>query len=167
MSRHLKRAFVVCAAGAGLALGQYAMAQTARPILTRDVDRGAAQPVNGACSASFGDSVGNCILYTVPAGKRLVVETVSYSVVVEPGQNLVSILFGLNTPLPYFQVGSPNLYGVSTSPYFNGAAFIYSATQPLRIYLDEGQSFTGGGSVNSSGSSYEQDFSFSGYLVDR
>jgi hypothetical protein len=167
MSRQSQSGFIIFTAVAGLALGQHATAQTTRPILTRDVDRGAAQPVNGACSASFATSVGTCILYTVPVGKRLVVETVSYSVALAAGQSLGSILFGLNTALPYFQVGSPNLYGVSTNPYFNGVTTVYSATQPLRIYLDEGQGFTAGGTVNGGGSNYEQDFSFSGYLVDK
>lgn len=167
MSRQLQWGFIICAAVAGLALGQPATAQTAKPILTRDVDRGTAQPVNGACSASFAAAVGTCILYTVPSGKRLVVETVSYSVVLASGQYLGSILFGLQTALPYFQVGSPNLYGVSTAPYFNGGAFVYSATQPLRIYLDEGQGFVAGGSVNGGANNYEQDFSFSGFLVDK
>lgn len=166
MSRQIPSGIILCAAIAGLALSQHATAQILRPILTRDVDRGTAQPVNGACSASFADSVGTCILFTVPAGKRLVVETVSYSVALTPSQYLTSILFGLNTALPYFQVGSPNLYAVSTTPYFNGGANVYSASQPLRIYLDQGQAFVAGGSVTGS-SNYEQDFSFSGYLVDR
>jgi hypothetical protein len=167
MSRQLQWGFIICAAVAGLALGQPATAQTAKPILTRDVDRGTAQPVNGACSASFAAAVGTCILYTVPSGKRLVVETVSYNVSIPPGQSLGSILFGLNTALPYFQLGSPNLYAVSTNPYFNGATNAYTASQPLRIYLDEGQAFVAGGSVNGGGNNYEQDFSFSGYLVDK
>jgi hypothetical protein len=158
---------IIFAALAGLALGQNAAAQTTRPIfLTRDIDRGTAQPVNGACTASFAAALGNCVLFTVPAGKRLVVETVSYSVVVLPSQSLVSIVFGLNTVSQYFQVGSPNLYAVSSAPYSNGAAVGYSASQPLRIYLDEGQAFAAGGSISGS-NNYEQDFSFSGYLVEK
>jgi hypothetical protein len=161
------RLSIICAVLAGLALGQYASAETTRTIfLTRDIDRGTAQPVNGACIASFAAGPGSCVLFTVPAGKRLVVETVSYSVVVSPTQSLGSIVFGLNTVPQYFQVGSPNLYAVSTAPYFNGAAVVYSASQPLRIYLDEGQAFAAGGSISDS-NNYEQDFSFSGYLVEK
>jgi hypothetical protein len=159
----------MCTAVAGMALGQYATAQTTRPILTRDVDRGAAQPVNGTCTAAYyvnNVGAGKCVLFTVPAGKRLVVETVSYYVNVDPSLPLLNIVFGLNTPSANILPGSPNTYTVSTTPTNNGVSLYYSASQALHIYIDEAQSLAAA-FQDSGGANYDQTFSFSGYLVDK
>jgi hypothetical protein len=136
--------------------------------LVRDVDRSTSQPVNGRCIAGT-DSNGaiKCVLYSVPAGKRLVVETVSYQAVSEAGTPVYQVLFGLNDPSSsnLFYPGS-NIYSVTPTFVYETSARVYSATQALRIYIDENQSLaagdTHGGTAN-----FQQGFSFSGYLVDK
>jgi len=63
------------------------------------VDRAAAQPVNGACSGfSAAFNITKCALYTVPAGKRLVVESISFQAYSDSAQSVVRLLFGKDTP---------------------------------------------------------------------
>src|SRR5258708_33619691 len=47
--------------------------------ITSDADK--PQPVNGACRLQGSVAVSSCNLYTVPTGKRLVVEMFSYQLV--------------------------------------------------------------------------------------
>lgn len=137
--------------------------------LVRDVDRPTLQPVNGACGG-FIDNNGviKCLLFTVPAGKRLVVETVSYSATTQAGTPVYQVVFGQNDPsAANLFYSSTNTYAVNPAyAYENGGARVYSATQALRIYIDENQSLAAGDS-HGGNANYQQLFTFSGYLVDK
>ncbi len=144
-----------------------ALAQ-AKAALTRDIDRSSAQPVYGACQ-TYADSGGNikCSLYTVPAGKRLVVESAGYSVSTATGSVVYEILFGPDAGYPNVSLFSPNVHFVAQVLAFElGSTRNFSATQALKIYLDEGQTLVAGTSHGGS-ANYLEYFKFSGYLVDK
>lgn len=137
--------------------------------LTRDVDRPSAQPVNATCR-TFSDA--KCILYTVPAGKRLVVETVSYVAYSTSAGRIDSIYFGQDVADVYgFLLPDVNTNIYSVAPVLTSDAAglrRYNATQPLRAYIDENQRlaaavYSGGVGAYST----PQTLIFSGYLVDK
>src|SRR5260370_33593446 len=71
----------------GLAFSLPAYAQYSSP--TRDVDNGARQPVNFSFTLTVLSGTPPGVDYTsvtIPAGKRLVIETVSYSAAVNAGE---------------------------------------------------------------------------------
>lgn len=152
--------------GLGLAAPAHAQVKAA---LTRDVDRPTAQPVNGNCS-TFPNTAGviKCALYTVPAGKRLVVETVGYEGTVSSGYSLYRVLFGQDGGYPIVYLGQANVFPVTpVLAYDTGTVRTYSAAQSLNISLDENQVLVGGMDRSDFVSKYLEFFSFSGYLVDK
>lgn len=152
------------------ALLSSAQAQPTRAAMTRDIDRATSQPVNGVntCTSIFNHYV-KCKLYTVPAGKRLVVETVSYQVTFDATQFLYSLAFGTDdTSTQYLRISAPNVFVVAPGPptVFGGNKY-YSASQSLRFYIDEGQVLAAGMEHGPSNTNYSHIFAFSGYLVDK
>lgn len=136
--------------------------------LTRDVDRPSAQPVNGTCTTAS-DTVGaiKCALYSVPAGKRLVVETVSYKMATASGSAVYFVTYGQDAGFASLPFGYPNILSVTPAfAYEQAGARIYTGAQALQMYIDENQSFAAGGSRGGT-ANYVQSFSFSGYLVDK
>jgi hypothetical protein len=131
--------------------------------LTRDVDRATAQPVHSACTTQ--SQVVPCTLYTVPAGKRLIVETVSYYVTAFDVNAIVTeICFGKDCGVSVSL--AQQSYDVAVVQNPRGLdRFSYAATQPLRAYFEEAEVFGAlysAGHYNSIGT-----FRFSGYLVDK
>ncbi len=129
-------------------------------------DAGQLQPVNGACG-SIVDSFGNatCNLYTVPSGKRLVVELFSYQLQASPTDaNPFIVLVGLNTG---FAVPTANVF--SFPPVLAGSnppRTAYADTRVIRVYFDEGQTVQADaqfGGTNATG----QAFFFSGFLSNK
>lgn len=165
-----KTLFPVVAAAATLV--NFACVATAtaqvKAALTRDVDRATAQPAHGVCNATS-DSFGaiKCTLYSVPAGKRLVVETVSYQMATASGTPVYSVVFGEDTGSALLRLGDPNVFSLTPMfAYEQGGAHVYTGTQALLMYVDENKIFAGGG-VRGGMANYVQEFSFSGYLVDK
>jgi hypothetical protein len=158
-------ALLTLALGMGVVTG--ASAQT-KAALVRDVDRATAQPVNGACSGfSAAFNITKCLLYTVPAGKRLVVESISFQSYTDSAQSVVRLLFGKDSP-QYANIafGAGVYSGSPGTPAIASGTKYYSGFQPVRFYMEEGDGlaaevdYTGG-------SNYQQSFSFSGHLVDK
>ena len=132
----------------------------ASPLIVRDLDNPARQPVQKSsfCSAGIGFGC-SATIYTVPAGKRLVIEYVSMSANVAPGlvgQLLVQTI--LDGELVSF--GLP-----LSSPSGIGAAGVRVA-QALRLYADPGTNVVVVGSRDGLVSSADFLFALSGYLVD-
>jgi hypothetical protein len=153
----------------GLGVAGNATAQ-ARPAVIRDVDRPTAQPVSGHCMA---DSPANhpgmakCVLYTVPAGKRLVVETVSFGLVTAAAEDVSEVVFGKNHTEVVNILFAAGAYAVSPgTPFISTTTKRYSGSQQLRFYLEEDEGLAGQ-VYYTGGPSYMQDFGFSGYLVDK
>ncbi len=135
-----------------------------RAALTRDIDRPAAQPVHGLCQSQYGTP---CVLYTVPAGKRLVVQTVSYYVLTSDAAAVELISFGAYAnDLRYANVD--NSYAVTpalTTNAFGPRFLSWAGSQALTAYFEQGEAFAAA-LFSRTGSTTER-YSFSGYLVDR
>jgi len=128
------------------------------------------EPVTGVCTSSvivLGRAA--CQPYgPVPAGKRLLVEMVSYSIFTDgttspPIQFLAGQSAGFTTTI----IGEPNTYAFPITPGSPvGSGALSSETRTVRIYLDEGQSlilqanFTGP-------NNFVQTFTFSGVLANK
>ena len=130
------------------------------PVPVRDVDQAALQPVSGACAAVYGTTTNlkQCTLYTFPAGKRLVVETVVYQLAVEPASAF---------PYGVTFVSNAGEAAFTFAPTFVGNDGInhYANAVATRFYLGAGETLSV--SVQFSSSTIDgQRFSFSGSLVD-
>jgi hypothetical protein len=132
------------------------------PVLVRDVDNRARQPFQemkesnctntSACSVQFTDP---------PAGKLLVVETVSAQVVIVPTGAEFVLGFSVNQPS-----GNINLYlaPVRTVSDFSGHD-IYQVTQQVRAY-NQGSGPACGMSAPNGATNLRIICAFAGYLVD-
>jgi hypothetical protein len=162
----IKTSFAVAGLILGVLLSSAAQAQKAA--LVRDVDRGTAQPVSAGCSGfSALTGITKCVLYTVPAGKRLVVELVSFEAAADSSNSVYKILFGKNNP-PFGNI----LIGTNVFTLSPGVATVLSGTklyfgaEALRFYLDESEQLAGQVDYTG-GTNFQQQFSFSGFLVDK
>jgi hypothetical protein len=116
-----------------------------------------------------------CSLYKVPAGKRLVVETVSFNLELDANAIWQRVMIGQCDTFQCDVGASPNFYalGLPVPNAFpgnpsSGSSMVheYSLSQPLRIYLDENLELE----VIVKGLSPGPDYSaiiFSGYLMDK
>lgn len=120
------------------------------------------QPFAKQLSASFlPGAEGTSAMFTVPAGKRLVIETVSLLVTLPFGQIVES--FTITTSVNGQMIDC----GLFPSPIpQSGSRSIYGITQPLKIYADAGTQVTA--SIFRGFASQDGGFnlSISGYLVD-
>jgi hypothetical protein len=125
----------------------------------------AGDPVSGTCSDTVGSKL--CVLYTVPAGKRLVVQQISYHVVADPSAPAFLIIFGrLHSNTIFLCFGCDTM---AFSPLFSAAlstTYRYADTRLVRYYVDEGDSFIGQLGFNGA-NNFAQTISFSGSLVDK
>ena len=107
---------------------------TNKPVLVRQVDSGALQPVStsGGFLILSGDTSGSQLLYTVPSGKRLVIEYFSFDIDVPPGETITRTML---RPDPGFD----NLIAI---PHFTGngsAGAIWQSSQLVKYYAEAGQ----------------------------
>src|ERR1700687_1469902 len=108
-------------------------------IPTRDVDNPARQPFFFSCDAFFTDPIreSNRCFFSVPTGKRLVIENFSATMQSQVGQNIMGKLYvvapGGVAPisLPSFLAYYPAqlLLSFPTDKY-------YAVNQPVRVYAD-------------------------------
>lgn len=134
-----------------------AHAQTIKPALTRDVDRPTAQPVYAECDA---DSTifGSCQLYTVPAGKTLVVEVVTTG-----GFTTNSSSNGNVLQWQLYDQKTTYFLDVPVVRERNAGLLVYSGNSKGPYYFYQGSTITSRVQANSLGA---QKSSFSGYLVN-
>jgi len=163
MRNCLRGRFILAAAAA---ISIPASAQV-KPALVRDVDRASAQPVRGNCQAFAqpGGSDAKCVLYAVPAGKRLFVESVSYKVFT--GGTINDLVFGEDSPMFSNIIFGPAVYEITLPAAVNYSSVkMVAGSQNISFYIEEGQSLAANFSY-SGGPSYQQIFGFSGHLVDK
>jgi len=134
----------------------------ASPLMVRDLDNPALQPIqaSGLCTAQ--EPNGGCAveIYTVPEGKRLVIEFVSMLAVVPSGQQAsLDIGTKVNGQFSHFHIPY-------SQPALGGSAVaVTNIAQQLRIYADPGTTVgVNCASTSSKGATF--DISFAGYLVN-
>jgi hypothetical protein len=138
---------------------------------TRDIDNPARQPVQVEVGQGIGHFTGQAVIYTVPPGKRLVVEHFSSELGVATGTAVDRYLLAIaDNPA---QIGSasfshtiPPAYHAPCSLCAAGTE-LWVASQPVRIYVDAGKAlFATVTFSNAAGPNTFVFFSVSGYLVD-
>jgi len=119
----------------------------------------------GNCDMSGNVVACNAVLYTVPAGKRLVIQYASMEAALPVGQTArmsIQILIGGGHFTHVLPMSAPTLPG-----FFTGAHYT-SVAQRVRIYADEGQTVRAwvqrSDGSNGSGSAT---FAISGYQRDK
>jgi hypothetical protein len=157
---HLARALIglSVAATLGLAIPCEAVAQS-RAALVRDVDTPALQPFRAQAGLSLNALNTQQLVTTVPAGKRLVVEYVSWNASNSGSAQIVfaalrSAQFGAIQQ--YFQVNSPH---ASATPGFT----LQDGSMPVRVYFEAGEEVWLTVSSNTTGSNVS--ISLQGFLV--
>jgi hypothetical protein len=152
----------------GLAVSSPVFAQYSTPM--RDVDNGARQPVNYSVQVFVlaGSGIGtNSTTVTVPNGKRLVIETISFIGLVpntETGYLMITVTAGAGTPS-----------GATTTDHFIPMVKFYS--QPgfadtiggigaFRMYADSGNTVSVSYSRGSTAGSDNVQVGITGYLVN-
>ena len=138
----------------------------------------AGQPVHGSCigkpTAAAPPQQGSwtkCLLFNVPALKRLVVETVSYAVQVPASGFPSDLVFGKNAGpgnhLFFLEGSDPNMF--TYTPVLTGVdrgTNVYRGTYLTRFYIEENQVLAAGVAFTAVAIN-NQSFAFSGYLVDK
>ena len=143
------------------------------PVPTRDVDNPARRPVQEGVAAPSGTLTGgsNFVLFTVPAGKRLVVEHFSSEVGILSTASLNRYVLGI-APEPN-QPGN-SIFAHFIAPTYHspcgtcGSGYeLFVASQPIRMYVDAGQALvlniTFSGAVGDYAFGF---FAISGYLIN-
>jgi len=140
------------------------------PLPTRDVDNPARQPIQVFASQSIVSSVASAVVFTVPPGKRLVVEHFSSEVGVPTGTVVNAYGLAVTDPAqPGFASFEHFVPPAFHSPCANCVAGsdLWVTSQPIRLYVDAGKTLRIAVSVNgATGNSAFVFFSASGYLVD-
>jgi len=142
----------------------HAHAQFSSPI--HDVDNAARQPVAFFADVAFADGSsfsGTSFGFTVPAGKRLVIETISAEIPVPVGQQVTAqINTGLNNFFPIVFLPFNSKFADNSL-----SQDTYIATIPVRMYSDPGTAPSVSISRNSTQGSSNLGFvSCFGYLVN-
>jgi len=133
-------------------------------------DAGQPQAVHGNCYAVAASTfVASCIAATVPAGKQLVVEMISYQLRSDEF-NVAPFLVkaGLDAGFGNITIAQPNVFvfPVGTPVDRGFGNLYYPETRDVRIYLDEDQSLRIGADFGSA-NNLQQSFAFSGFLVNK
>jgi len=142
----------------------------ANPVRVRNVND-AIQPVQAQASCLVG-SLG-CLptIYTVPAGKRLVIEYASMRVCILPGQSAtlsIATQVGDQAVFHYLNVTPPAAAPGTVAIGCNAGtpSSEVAVGQQVKIYADAGTGVVLTGSRNSTVGTASFQFSISGYLVD-
>ena len=144
------------------------------PVPTRDVDNPVRQPVQASRAVGTGFLTGpaNFVLFTVPAGKHLIVEHFSSQVGIASETSVNRYVLSIapdpnqpgNTTFGHFLAPT---YHLPCGYTCQGDTELFIASQPIRMYVDAGHalvvniSFTG--AVGPYGFGF---FAVTGYLVD-
>ena len=120
------------------------------------------QPFAKEVAGSFtANGVSASAMFTVPAGKRLVIETVSLLIFLPSGQNFDSVSIATSVG------GQVVNYSLFPGPIpQSGGASLYGITQPLKIYADAGTQVVATGLRAIASGDGTLNLVVSGYLVD-
>jgi len=146
---------------------------TNAPLLVRDVDNPARQPVVRLAddvNVPVGETTGRKQMYTVPAGKRLVIEFVSVSTfVLPPGQKLfvdVEVVDVSDGQTTYDINLAPTLVGTFTVGAGGNQGDRSAISQQTRLYANAGDTVRGFAQKNDAVGAGQATITVMGYLVD-
>ena len=141
------------------------------PLPIRDVDNPARQPIQVETFVNIVNVGTNAVLFTVPSGKRLVVEHFSSELGIATGTSVNRYLLAV--------ANDPAQPGLTAFAHFIPPAFHapcgtcaagtdeWVASQPIRMYVDAGKTLVVNVTLSGfPGPSAPAFFSASGYLVD-
>lgn len=144
----------------------------ADPVRVRNVND-AIQPVQAAQTCTTPAIGCGGTIYTVPSGKRLVIEYASLSVCALPGQSAqlsISTTIGGAAVDHFISIAPPAAGPGSTSigcnPLVNTGSSLTAVGQPVRLYADAGTLVGANADRTSNLGSAAFSFAISGYLVD-
>ena len=142
---------------------------TNAPLLVRDVDNPARQPVIRLAddvNVLVGETQASKQMYTVPAGKRLVIEFVSVRTFVDPGQK-VFVEVGVSDGQTSYDINlAPTLVGkfpAGNSGLFGDRSAI---SQQTRLYANAGDTVHAFVQKNDDTGAGQANINVTGYLVD-
>jgi hypothetical protein len=130
------------------------------PLPVRDVDSPGRQPVTAEGSCSGSGCTGT--VYTVPAGKRLIVEYASITANIPAGKVARWRLFTNNAG----QQGAELDFPLTQPPVIFGILSQSTAGQQVRLYAEAGSEVRMNGTTSDNAMPSNYIFSISGYLVD-
>jgi hypothetical protein len=142
---------------------------TNAPLLVRDVDNPARQHVVRLAvqlNILVGETQAGGLMYTVPAGKRLVIEFVSVRTFVDPGQK-VFVDVGVSDGQTTYDINlAPTLVG--TFPAGNSGLFgdRSAISQQTRLYANAGDTVHAFVQKNDDAGAGQANLTVTGYLVD-
>jgi hypothetical protein len=135
----------------------------AHPVPVTNVND-AQQPVTAKAYLNItdGNETADAPLYTVPAGKRFVLETVSMGGALPAGQKLEAHITG--EPL----LGSSSQWELvpTDEGVFNGTVEYFQASQQERIYFEPGEHLYADAARSNATGAGDARFDISGYLVN-
>jgi hypothetical protein len=137
----------------------------AQAVPTRNVDDPARTAVQRTALliVAAGTKFGSTPMYTVPAGKRLVIETGSVQSMLHAG--VTNAMVNIRT----FLGGNIGAYYLPQEPhgFFDGQGTMFTGSQDLRVYADAGTNVDAVVTLNTgTGLGARLEVSFSGHLVD-
>lgn len=142
---------------------------TNAPLLVRDVDNPARQPVVRLAddvNLIVGESQAFKQMYTVPAGKRLVIEFVSVRTFVGPGQNLF-VSVGVSDGQNFYDINlAPTLVGTFTVGTGGNQGDRSAISQQTRFYANAGETVRAFAQKNDDLGAGQATITVMGYLVD-
>jgi hypothetical protein len=119
-------------------------------------------PVRGYCQAAL--NPGTCTLFTVPAGQRLIVETVAYFLTVGPSNTINRLSFGKTYSESVIAI-APGVYPVAVAQASaTDSARRYAGSQAITFHLEPGEGLSAYFGSDG-GANFLQEVSFSGHLV--
>lgn len=141
-------------------LGPSAMAQV-RAAFVRNVDTPALQPFQSTVVLNFAFVNEQQLVLTVPAGKRLVIDNISYSATMPVGTQLI---FGalrvseFGTFRQFLEISPPH---ISASPSF----ILQDRSAPARVYFEAGEEVWLSLSTSSGAANRSMRTTLSGYFI--
>jgi hypothetical protein len=134
----------------------------------------ALEVASGYCNRGAINGVVRCPLYTVPAGKRLIVDQVSYYVTHDIGVSTDELIYGLDNSAGDYMfwpsartvyIHHPTSVTRSTvNGYGNSPVEIADGTQSIQLVFEAGETFSAQ-YTHSSNSNWVQTFMFQGHLI--